>query len=401
MTAFFEAVLLAAGTCLGAGMLALPILTGLAGFWPACLIYFLSWSVITYASFLLLEVNLAMKDGVNLVSMAKSTLSKPGEIIAFATYIFLFYGVSIAYLSGSGSIINDLLGSLFHITLPNWVGIFISLSLFGPSIYFGARTVANVNMILVIGIGVSYLLLITLGGHLVEPSKLQHVDWSYAWMGIPVIVTSFTFQNVIPTLTTYLKRDVTRLKGVIILGGLLPLCIYILWQWFVLGIVPTSGANSFTQLIHQGLPISHALKNLLKSPSVVTFSQIFAFCAIITSFLGVILGLFDFMADGFKIKKSGRGKLLLCAIIFIPPFFFSIAFPGIFLSALNYAGSFGCVTLFVLLPALMVWRKRYHLKQNSSYQAPGGKLALIAIILLGFSIFAVQICLTSGILKSS
>lgn len=401
-TAFIGAVLLASGTCIGAGMLALPILTGLAGFWPACAIYLLSWGVMTYASFLLLEVNLTMKEeNANLISMAKKTLSKPGEIIAFVTYVFLFYGVSIAYLSGSGSIINDLLHSLFHTDFPRWVGITISLLLFGPSIYFGTRVVSNLNLILVFGIAVSYFFLIIFGGHLVQSSRFTHVNLSYAWMGIPVIVTSFTFQNIIPSLTTYLKRDLNLLKGVMILGGFVPLCIYILWQWFVLGVVPTTGSYSFTEMIHQGQPISHALKNILNNPSVVTFSQIFAFCAIITSFLGVILSLFDFMADGFKIKKVGSGKLLLCGIIFIPPLIFSILFPRAFLTALNYAGSFGCVTLFIILPALMAWKMRYKLNQKGSFRAYGGKPALIGMLVIGFAIFAVQFGLTFGVLKSS
>lgn len=399
--AFLGATLLAAGTCIGAGMLALPILTGLAGFGPACLIYILSWIVMTYTAFLLLEVNLSMGYEANLITMAKTTLGRPGKIIAFLTYIFLFYSVSVAYLAGSGSIINDLLHVIFNINFPRWVGITVSLLVFGPSIYFGTKVVANTNFALVLGIAVSYILLITVGGKLVNTDNLSHVNWSYIWMGIPVIATSFTFQNVIPSLTTYLKRDLRLLKGVMLLAGFIPLCIYILWQWFVLGVVPLSGDNSITQLIHQGEPISHALKDLLNSASVITFSQVFAFCAIITSFLGVILGLFDFMADGFKIEKTGKGKLLLCAMIFIPPFVFSLLFPRAFLTALNYAGSFGCVTLFIIMPALMAWRARYHLKLESPLRTYGGKFGLILMTVLGLGLFVVQFFLTFGVLKSS
>lgn len=399
--AFLGATFIASGTSIGAGMLALPILTGLAGFWPACLIYILSWLVMTYSAFLLLEVNLAMGYEANIMTMAKTTLGKPGKIIAFITYIFLFYSVLVAYLSGSGSIINDLLHTIFHIEFSRWVGITLSLILFGPSLYFGTRVVANTNLILVIGIGVSYVLLIAMGGKLVNSQNLVHMDWSYIWMGIPVIVTSFTFQNVIPSITTYLRRDVKLLKGVMILGGLIPLIIYIIWQWFVMGVVPISGTNSITELIKQGQPISHALKELLHSASVITFSQVFAFCAIITSFLGVILGLFDFMADGFKIEKQGRGKLLLCALIFIPPFALSILFPRAFLTALNYAGSFGCVTLFILLPPLMVWRARYKLKLETPLKTIGGRPLLMLMTLLSIGLFLVQFFLTFGVLKSS
>lgn len=399
--AFLGATLLAAGTSIGAGMLALPVLTGLVGFWPACLIFTLSWILITYTSFLFLEVNLKMEYEANLISMAKQTLGPIGKYVTFATYIFLFYSVSIAYLSGSGSIINDLLSVIFNFHFPRWVGIAVSLSLFGPSVYFGTKTVANLNILLVLGIVISYTLLLATGSSMVSNSQLKLQDWPMIWMGIPVIITSFTFQNVLPSLTTYLKRDVKLLKGVIVLGGLIPLIIYILWEWFVLGIVPAYGTVSIHSLLLKGLPASHALKSALKSSSVITFSQIFAFCAIVTSFLGVILSLFDFLADGFKIKKDRRGKLILISLIFIPPFIFAILFPKIFLAALNYAGSFGCVTLFMILPALMAWKCRYELKLKGPLKVFGGKPLLILIILIGLSIFVIQFFLMFGVLKTT
>lgn len=399
--AFFGAVLLAAGNCIGAGMLALPVLTGLVGFGPTCLIYLISWAVMTYSAFLFLEVNLSLKGDVNLISMAKATLGKPGQIFAFIMYIFLFYSVSTAYLAGSGSIINDFLQSIFHTPFPRWTGIVLSLALFGPSIYFGTRVVAGLNSVLVFGIGISYFFLILLGSSLVNPSRLSLINLPYIWMGIPVIVTSFTFQNVIPSITQYLKRDLNLLKGVMWLGGLIPLVIYVLWQWFVLGVVPLEGPHSLRQMLTEGQPISHSLKYLLGSASVVSFSQLFAFCAIITSFLGVILSLFDFLADGFKIKKVGTGKIILCLMIFVPPLMCCLMYPKAFLSALNYAGSFGCVSLFILLPALMAFKSRYHLKDERPFQVKGGKPALAALVVIGLSVFLIQFLLTFGVLKTS
>lgn len=387
---FLGAVLIAAGTSIGAGMLALPVLTGLAGFWPAVFIYTLCWLVVTYASFMLLEVNLTMGYEANLLTMAKSTLGTTGKVVAFITYIFLFYSVSVAYLAVSGSLINSLLSVLFQASFQNWVGIALSLLLYIPALYFGTRVVANTNFVLVIGIIISYILLILLGSKYINLSYLSHKNWIYTLMGIPVIATSFTFQNVIPSLTTYLKRDLNLLKWVIILGGLIPLFIYVIWECFILGVVPVEGPLSIRYLLKQGQPASFALQTIIPNRSVITFSQTFAFCAIATSYLGVILSLFDFLADGFQIEKVGKGKVYLCALIFIPPFIMAVLFPKIFLSALSYAGSFGCVTLFVILPSLMVWRGRYHHKIKRSFKVPGGKLALIGMLALGIAVIILQ-----------
>ncbi len=398
---FLGAVLIAAGTSIGAGMLALPVLTGLAGFWPAVIIYLASWIVVTYASFMLLEVNLSMGYEANLLSMAKSTLGPVGKIITFATYIFLFYSVSVAYLSVSGSLINSLLFVLFKTTFSNWVGISLSFLLYAPALYSGTRVVANTNFVLVFGIVVSYALLITLGAHYINIDYLMHSDWKYTLMGIPVIATSFTFQNVIPSLTTYLKRDFTLLKWVIILGGLIPLIIYVIWEWFVLGILPIDGPVGIRSLLQNGQPASAALKSLIQNNLVITFNQTFAFCAIATSYLGVILSLFDFLADGFNIKKTGSGKLILCSLIFIPPFVMAILFPKIFLMALSYAGSFGCVTLFIIIPALMLWSNRYKRKVKSAFTTIGGKPSLIFMVLIGLTIIVLQFLLTFKVVASS
>ncbi len=401
VTSFLGATLLASGTSIGAGMLALPVLTGLAGFVPALILYVISWIVMTYTSFLILEVVLWMDKEANIISMAQNTLGGFFKIVAFATYLFLFYSVSVAYLSGSGSIIVDMIDSIFGINLPKWIGVVISLMIFGPSVYFGTKTVANTNFILIVGIAVGYILLIIAGKSFVHNEMLVRSNWLYSLMGIPVIVTSFTFQNIIPSITTYLKGNLKMLKGAILLGGLFPLIIYVVWEWFVLGIVPEYGSNSLRSALAQGEPATHSLKILLHNPLITTFSEIFAFCAIVTSFLGVILSLFDFMADGFKIEKKGNGKLLLCALIFVPPLIFAVSYPRAFLTALNYAGSIGCVILFIILPALMVNRGRYHLNMQGPFRTWGGRPILYLLVLLGVCILFLQLCLSMGWVPSS
>lgn len=398
---FIGASMLAAGTSIGAGMLALPVLTGLAGFYPAIIIYILSWLLMTYTCFLFLEVILWMKDDANIISMAASTLGKAAKYITFALYVFLFYSVSVAYLAGSGSILIDVIDSLFAIALPRWAGLLISLLLFGPSVYFGTKAVANLNLVLIIGIAVSYILLITTGISFVEKAKLLRYNWHYSLMGIPVVITSFTFQNVLPTLTNYLKRNTSMLKGVIMLGGIIPLIIYCLWEAFVLGTMDEAGPNSIRFCLENGLPATHALKAVLNNSWITSFSVTFAFCAIVTSFLGVIISLFDFLADGFKIKKEGKGRLILCMLIFIPPLLFALGFPKAFLSALNYAGGIGCVSLFIILPALMVYRGRYILRYESHFSAFGGKKMLIFTAAIGVAALILQLGLTAGMIASS
>ena len=110
----------------------------------------------------------------------------------------------------------------------------------------------------------------------------------------------------------------------------------------------------------------------------------------ITAFLGVSLGLFDFLADGLKLKKSGQQGISILALTFLPPLAVVLTNPGIYLQALSYAGVC-CVILLLLLPTVMAWRGRKTDTGENMIIIPGGNVSLtivgiIAIILLTLAI---------------
>lgn len=110
------------------------------------------------------------------------------------------------------------------------------------------------------------------------------------------------------------------------------------------------------------------------------------------------MSLLDFLADGLKIKKTPQGRFGLYLLTFVPPLFITLYDPRAFLSALEYAGAFGVVTLLGLLPALMVWSGRYSKKYTSSYETPGGKAGLIVIIVISTAVILLEIANKSGLL---
>lgn len=387
---------LISGTCIGAGMLSLPVSTGMAGFYPSAIIYGLSWLVMLITSLLFLEVNLWMKEGANILSMAGRTIGKWGKLIASLGYLFLFYSVCIAYLSACGTIVLDVAERLFDFHGSKTTGILLSLALFAPSMYFGTRVVAFVNMLFMFGLVAGYLLLVGNSLPHIQLELLSHTHWPLSLAGIPVIITSFTSQNVIPSLTTYLHQNVKKLIISIVIGGLIPLAFYLVWQWIVLGIVPPEGPISLQAAYENGEPAIQPLKAIINTPWLSYFGSLFAFCAIATSYLGVILTLFDFLADGLKIRKRAGGKVILCFLVFTPPALFALKNAQIFHIAIRYAG-LACILLFILMPGLMTWIGRYHKgfsqELSNGFRVPGGKVLLALIILIGFSLLALSFAL--------
>lgn len=361
--------LLVAGTSIGAGMLGLPLKTGLGGFGPALAIFFLCYFFMTATGLLLLEICLKMSPDVNLVSMSTHYFGKGGKTIAWALYLFLFYCLSIAYVSGGGAF----LGTWFGID-SLWASGSLFVLFLAPFVYFGAKFVDRLNLFLMSGLIGSYLLFVFFGLPHVQPRFLEGGNWGAATLALPVIFTSFSYQGIIPSLTTYMRRDAPKIRLAIILGTTLTLVVYIFWEFLILGILPSQ-----TLAQAQDANIAQLLTRHISGP-VVLIAQCFGFLAIATSYLGVTLGLFDFLADGFRMAKKGGQRLFLASLTFLPPLAIALTKKGIFLTALGYAGGIGCAILLGLLPTLMVLKARAR-NESGPPMLPGGKIVLIALAL--------------------
>ena len=102
----------------------------------------------------------------------------------------------------------------------------------------------------------------------------------------------------------------------------------------------------------------------------------------ITAFLGVSLGLFDFLSDGLNMKKSGQQGKWVLALTFLPPLLVVLTYPGIYIQAFNYAG-ICCVILLLLLPAAMAWQGRKADTCDSVILVGGGNVGLGIISVIG------------------
>jgi len=372
--------LLVAGTSIGGGMLALPVLTSMAGFMPSIVVYLFCWLFMAGTGLLFLEISQWMKGEANIVSMAEHTLGKPGKYFAWIVYLFLFYCLTVAYIVGSGNILVEL--SQSHV--PDWLGPLLFVVLFAPLILISTALASHLNIWLVAGLALSYFGFVFLGFRYVRPDLLRHFDWSYSLKVLPIAFTSFAYQGIIPTLASFMHHDAKNIRKAILIGSFIPLIAYAIWQWLILGIVPLEGPNGLKEALQQGKNAVQPLKYFIYNSSVYWLGQAFAFFALVTSFLGVALGLRDFLADGLNIHKDLRGKLLLALMVLVPPLLIAISYPHIFLIALDYAGGFGCALLLGLLPIVMTWRGRYSMNLIENPQLPGGKvlLSLLAIFVL-------------------
>ena len=348
----FGAILLVAGCSIGAGMLGIPVLSALGGFIPSLILFIICWLFMVATGLLMLEVNLSCSKDANISSMADETLGKKGKWISLLLFAFLFYSLMVAYTAASGSLITDFFLGFFGWKIPSWMGSLGFVILFGLLIYIGTHVVDLFNRLLMIGLIVSYVVVVFLGFRHIDSKLLLHMNWKASLLVIPTMIISFGYHNLIPSLRSYLYENVKALRIAIVVGSFIPLLVYLAWQTLILGLVPYS---DFGHALDTGATATQSLRESVGSTKVVILAEFFSFFAIITSFLAVALSIVHFLADGLHMEKKGIQKIFLCFLALAPPFFFAISYPHIFLVALNYAGAFGAVILFGVLPALMAW----------------------------------------------
>jgi len=173
---FLGSILLIAGTSIGAAMLALPVKSGFAGFLPSVLILPVIWLFFLVTAFLILDVNLSIEKETNMVSMAEKTLGLFGKVICWIVYILLLYSLTAAYISGSSPIFSGVIEWSTGVKVYDWLSPFLIVIFFGFFIYRGTKTVDLINRFFIIGLVISYAMLISLGPKEINPTLYRHFD---------------------------------------------------------------------------------------------------------------------------------------------------------------------------------------------------------------------------------
>ncbi|PCI93102.1 amino acid transporter [Candidatus Aerophobetes bacterium] len=383
--------LLIAGTCVGGGMLALPVETGPSGFFPSVLIMLISWAFMTTTGLLIIEANLWMEEGAHLMTMASKLLGKPGKWLTILLYLFMGYASLIAYNTAGASLLDSAFSDLFTKDLMRVEACILFALVFGTMIYFGTRIIGIINTFLMVGMIIAYLVLMINGTGNIHMSYLTHRKWSYSFYSFPLLLATFSYQMMVPSITPYLKRDPRALKIAIVAGTTIPFVVYLTWQWIVLGSVPLEGKMGLLDAYRKGQPATESLRAFVKSPWISVSAQFFAFFALVTSYLGIALGLKDFLMDLFSLKHKKSNNLFMGLLAVIPSLVFAILYPKAFLLGLEFSGGFGDSILSAFIPVSMIWIGRYYKHHEGPLRIFGGKKLLSTLGTIAVFIFVVQI----------
>ncbi|AIS57089.1 aromatic amino acid transport family protein [Vibrio coralliilyticus] len=389
--------LIIAGTTIGAGMLALPLASGGIGFTTSLIIMVVLWALMAYTALLMVELHQHADASATLHTLAKQFLGKKGKWVASFSMLFLFYSLCAAYIAGGGAQFGERISQFTGVEISGMTSTVIFTIVVAAVVTIGTGTVDKVNRVLfAIKLIAMAMVLTFLAPNVTESYLLSMpVEQGLVVAAIPVIFTSFGFHGSIPAIVNYLDGNTPSLRKAIIVGSSIPLIIYVFWQIVTLGVVSQDALVD-----NQGLSgLISTLSTKVHQSGLGQTIGVFADLALLTSFLGVSLGLFEFLGDSFNKKKAASSRIVVGAITFVPPMGFALFYPQGFIMALGYA-AIALAILAIFLPIMMVKKARVAEDTQGGYQVFGGTAGLMISGTVGFVIIAAQLLITMGVLPS-
>ena len=386
----FGGAMIIAGTVIGAGMLANPTATSGVWFTGSLIVLLYTWFSMLSSGLMILEVNTHYPHGASFDTMVKDLLGPIWNAINGVAVAFVLYLLTYAYIFVGGDLTAKGLGGALGIKIPLTVGQLSFFLIFATCVWASARLVDRFTSILIGGMVLTF---IWATGGLIAEAKLPVLFdtqapsgtpyWIYISAALPVCLASFGFHGNVSSLLKYFKGDAPKVAKSLWSGTLIALVIYVLWQIAIQGNLPR---NEFAPVIAADGQVSVLIETLSKfvqTGSMAAILSFFSYMAIATSFLGVTLGLFDYIADIFKWDDGFAGRTKTAAVTFLPPLVSCLLFPTGFVTAIGYVGLVATVWT-CSLPSLLLLRSRQKFGKGKNYTVYGGAWLIYWVNLFGF-----------------
>lgn len=385
----YEAVAIIVGANVGSGILGLAYSSRLAG-WPILVLWLAVAGLFTTFSMLYVaESALRTKKPLQLPGLAEKYVGKVGSVLIFISVCANSIGCMVAYTTGSGNILCTLLG------LPNWAGSLLFTVPCVLVVWFGLKATGlwekfmSTGMVVLLGI----IVIASFLSGKADVSRAVYANWTYAVPLLSSAIFCYIAQYAVPELARGMRHTPKKLPVAIILGMFIT---GVLLAVAPLAVLSLTGAEEVTQVA------TLAWGQALGTWALYT-ANIFALCAMMTSYWAVSGSMLTNIVDMFKLKdeKDTKTRLIAIACTVLPPFILAYAGLVSFVDAIGWAGTFGGVIMSIV-PVLMLnnARKKGDIEPEWKcgwYAHP----AVQGMIIVIFSLAAIYfICSMIGILPA-
>jgi tyrosine-specific transport protein len=272
----FGAVALIVGSAVGAGIFGLPYTFVQSGFWVGCA-YLIGLGAI------LLLVNLAYgevvlhTDGTHqFPAYVEKYLGKRWKRLALVSLFIGFYGALAAYFLEVSSLLRNVLqptlGGADYWYLLSYA------SIMAVALYFGLRTVANAEKVLMVIMLTLITGLCIFALPRVDTGHYSTINPGQLFLPYGVVLFALASAAAIPDMKNILTKQRHLLRRAIVWGSVIPIVVYLVFALSVVGI--TGPATSESAVVGLGAALG---------PTALLFGSIFGIITMSTS--GLMCGL--------------------------------------------------------------------------------------------------------------
>lgn len=359
----FQAVALSVGSVVGAGYLGIPYVISRLGM-PVGVLVILAVGALILVQFLsIAEVSLRTREPHQLVGFVEKYLGRAWEKWVFAIVVFETYGVMAAFIVAEGEVLATVFGgSAFGFSLL----FFFIASLI---VYFGLRLIEKLDLLLILLAAAVILTLTFASWSFMNFENFLKTDLSALLPAYGVVLFSFLGVSAVPQMRIALSGKEKFLPAAVALGSLIPIVLYILFTFAVLGVTG-----------RQTTPIATIGLGIALGPFVLVVGNLLAALTMSTSFLGAALTLKETFMFDFKFNRVEAWLLTITVPIIL--FVFGL---HNFIGIMSFVGAVlggGLGTILVLT----WWRAEKLGDREPEFSMPHKKFfgtLLIAVFLLG------------------
>lgn len=393
-----NAAFLVAGTTIGGGFLALPSIVSPSGFYPSAASLVGVWMYFLAQSFGLVEcitrgrseADSKTDEPQGFAATAKSVFGSEGEIAISILLIILIEATLVSQISRAGMMFPNYRAGCLLSAVSIAAVVFVPRS----GIVFASKANAAMTSIFLL----SALSVFRFGIPIADWSRLSlSNDFSSIPSALPTFLQLLVYGEIVPSVCQILKYNTKHIHCAIIMGSLMTLLLQIGWSGLGLSLVTSTVADPVSVLLASSGPVQMPLFCL-------------AFTAILTTILGSYLALLsplnDFLGRRSDEKKSKSysesilRRIKVASIITIPASVIACTSPTIFLSAIDFAGSYPVLLLWGVIPPITVLFQRMRERKapnngekvNPDLKSSGSSLwlvflAAISLAMVGMNVF--------------
>ena len=288
--------------------------------------------------------------GASVASVAKARLGRTCEAAVRALFLVLMGTTLVSQLAKAGALLAPFVGHSY--AAGSCVGaVAMGCVSYGPK---APRT----NAALSAGFAAALAALFVAGFPAAQWSRLGRASYPAAAALLPTALQLLVFAEIVPTVCDLLGRDPGRVRKAVVLGGALPFVLETAWSALGLALVPWDAAAGTLR----SDPVNVLLAGGAGGTVAASLAALAA-CAIGTTVIGTLLAV-DHLAQDTPFFRSR--KWLARGLSVGAPLLVALAGPGVYFSAIDWAGSYPVALLWCVFPPVTLLKQRREGRRRGS-----------------------------------